>query len=140
MAPLAFGPVRRVPAVDRGNRGGQPDPMLGEMLGGEGDGDRPPAAASAVPVGFKCPEGTICRSKPSGSKSWIGCSTTSVRGDLRPARHADREPQRAALVFLRLSGPWMYTRMWSHCCTKITNPVVLEMTAPPPRPTTCSIP
>ncbi len=90
-------------------------PMWGEMLGGEGDGDRPPAAASAVPAGFKCPEGMICRPKPSGSKSWIGVVHHLHSGEtFGPLGTLIASLSGLAMVFFAFSGLWMYTRMWSH--------------------------
>ncbi|MGB7656327.1 MAG: PepSY domain-containing protein, partial [Novosphingobium sp.] len=73
------------------------------------------AAASAVPAGFKCPEGMICRPKPSGSKSWIGVVHHLHSGEtFGPLGTLIASLSGLAMVFFAFSGLWMYTRMWSH--------------------------
>ncbi|MFM5885776.1 MAG: PepSY domain-containing protein [Novosphingobium sp.] len=98
-------------------------PMWGEMFGGEGDGDRPVAAAPAVPAGFTCPESMVCRPKPSGSRSWVGLVHHLHSGEtFGPLGTVIATLSGLALVFFSFSGLWLYISMWRNRSSRSLKP------------------
>lgn len=91
-------------------------PMWSEMFGGEGDADRPPAAA-AGPAGFTCPETMICRPRPApgSSRSWIGTLHHLHSGEsFGPVGTVIATLAGFSMIFFAFSGLWMYVSMWSN--------------------------
>jgi uncharacterized iron-regulated membrane protein len=89
-------------------------PIWGEMFGGEGDGDRPPAAAqAAVPAGFVCPETMMCRPKRQEGGFNVGLLHHLHSGEsFGPLGTVIASLSGLSMVFFSFSGLWMYIQMW----------------------------
>ena len=72
----------------------------------------PPAAASALPPGFVCPETLTCRPKPKGP-SLVGTLHHLHSGEsFGPGGTIVSILSGFALLFFSVSGVWMYVQMW----------------------------
>lgn len=87
-------------------------PLWGEAFGGK---DERPAAAAAVPAGFKCPETMICRPKPPKGAFPSGLVHHLHSGESLGAFGTIVFTLAGfAMVFFAVSGLWLYVRMWDH--------------------------
>lgn len=70
-----------------------------------------PAAATALPAGFVCPEGLTCR--PRSGSTLVGTLHHLHSGEsFGPLGIFIATLSGFAMVFFSLSGMWMYVQMW----------------------------
>ncbi len=87
-------------------------PLVGEVLGIQ---EERPAAAAAVPAGFKCPETMICRPKPPQGGYPLGLIHHLHSGEtFGAAGTVIFTLAGLAMVFFSFSGLWLYFAMWSN--------------------------
>ena len=82
----------------------------------------PTAAAAALPAGFTCPDGFVCRPK-TGGPSIVGTLHHLHSGEsFGPVGVFIATLSGLSMVFFTISGIWMYVQMWRNRSTRGLKP------------------